>query len=230
MNQEWIKSLSPSDTILLLEACTHTSSYGISKKLSEWLPYSNHIDRREGMSYVKSRAHWNHRDKVGDVKLCVDPASLGPNVVFLLHAFAPGKAYENNEYRQELTEKTRDWQYAKGLKCDTTENRLESFKKCMQTLEDRQVLVGTNRCIFIVSITQREFESGTTHQGRYIPLLEEFLARYPYVEFHTLFKPECKPQEDCKTVSSYNHQFSHVEDKNHLIIDCAEYKRKKLAM
>ena len=81
------------------------------------------------------------------------------------------------------------WQYAKGLKRDTTENRLEGFKKCIQALEDRQLLVGTNRCIFIVPITQSEFESGTSHQvcqGAYIPLLVDFIRRYPYVEFHTI--------------------------------------------
>ena len=185
------------------------------------------------MSYIKSRAHWDHRDTVGEVKLCVDPARVGPNVILLLHAFAPGKAYENNEYRQEITEKTRDWQYAKGLKGDTNENRLEGFKKCIRAVEDRQLLVGTNRCIFIVPITQTDFENGTTHQvcqGRYIPLLEDFVRRYPYVEFRTLFKPECKPQEDCKTVPSYDYQSSRVEDKNRMIIDCAEYKRQKLTM
>ena len=94
-------------------------------------------------------------------------------------------------------------------------------------------MVGTNRCIFIVPITQTDFENGTTHQvcqGRYIPLLEDFVRRYPYVEFRTLFKPECKPQEDCKTVPSYDYQSSRVEDKNRMIIDCAEYKRQKLTM
>ena len=131
--EDKISKLDNNSTVILLEACTNTRAYGLTKLLGEQLAYANLVGKRKTLSYTTSRAHWDSRDEVGTIKIY--KKENAPSVVYLLPNYGPGHPIETNEFKQVILKRTMDTSFADGLKKDTKENRIRAFKKCMEELE-----------------------------------------------------------------------------------------------
>ena len=184
--------LNKSDTLLVLEASTNTTPYGISRMISKRYPYADHVGSRRSLTYANSRAHWDDRAPLGSLQSCKEGNS--PTVIYMIHAYGPGRAYEVNMYRQSVAQNTKDWQYAAGLKDDTLAGRLHAFKKCMENLEDiiRRDTNTNQRYTFLLPTTLEMYEKRIEHhvcQLRYIDMMRDLQSRYPHVDIQLCFKP-----------------------------------------
>ena len=120
-------------SIILLEACTNTRAYGITKIVSDKFPYADLLGKRTKLTYVAARAHWDSRGTPGTVKLFMEDGK--PNILYMLHAYGAGKSIEDNTFKKEVMRKTTDYSYANGLRDDTSIGRLVNFSKCLQLIK-----------------------------------------------------------------------------------------------
>ena len=182
------------DTLILLEAGTNTIPYGMSQKLAAQYPYADICGKRQALSMAKSRAHWDSRDEVGDIKIYKDGQNTGPEIIYLIHAFAPGSVTAENSYRQAMIKTSRDNHYVNGAKNDTKIGRHENFTKCMEKLCDHMMTEKrlSQRYIFLLPISRENYESGHVHhvcQTEYVRQIQEMMNTKPYHNISMQFKP-----------------------------------------
>ena len=190
---EFLPTLGVDSTVILLEACSNTREYGVTRLVTKHYPYANLLGQREPLSYAPGRAHWDSRDCVGTVRLFADYLNkVGPNVMYLLPSYGPGHAIEANEFKQGLVMTTKDKSFAEGLKRDTRDVRIQEFSKCLTKVHNYITSrENTHKFIFLLPVSK-----GRTHHvcyPEYIRAITELREHFCDRDITISYKPELKP-------------------------------------